>query len=347
MDKGYTFVKKHKIVYEWNIKKISSHLKKIEGDSTTLKSSEFSTGAKINDKWRLELHLNNGTSPVFSEKCISLFLHNLNDYSVPAVVEFAIFDHEQSVVYENGFKRIFKIKEKLGSRKLMSKHLLKIEPSLIPDDILTIHTTVIVYDNVSRIPLKSSLNPSEGPMVDDYRKLYKNKKNTDVTIVVGNKEFQAHKQIIMARSPVLKSMITHALKEGLYSKVNIEDISPEIFKQVLEYIYTDEVINLDDDAFNLLEAARKYQLLSLEKFCEHSLCTTLRYGNVVKRLILADRHKAKQLLDYVTECIMVDASNVIERKDFKMLEKSSLGFLMFQEIASCLNINNSTISYSS
>ncbi|XP_057324125.1 speckle-type POZ protein-like [Microplitis mediator] len=357
MDKGYTFVKKHKIVYEWKIKKISSHFKKIEGDSTTLKSSEFSTGAKINDKWLLKLHFNNGTSPVYSEKYMSIFLYNLNNYTVTAEVKFIMFhteqysgSTEQCIVFLKNIKNEFKMNAGQGCDEFIRKeYLLKAKSSLIPDDVLTVGVEVIVTDNVSTVPIKSSFSFSKSPLVDDIKKLYKNKEDTDVTIVIEEKEFQAHRTMIMVRSPVLGEVITKEWIENKSKLVYLTGISSSIFEKVLEYIYTDEVTDLDAVAADLLEASDKYQLLSLKKICEHSLCTTLKCDDVVKRMILAGRHNARQLLDYITKCIVADASNIMETDDYKELENSqpSLGFLMFKKIVSSLNINNSKITYSS
>ncbi|XP_057324124.1 speckle-type POZ protein-like A [Microplitis mediator] len=357
MAKGYTFVKEHKIEYEWEIKNISSLLKKIEGDSTILKSSEFSTGAKIDDKWSIELHLNNGTSPVYSEKYISLFLYNLTDYTVTAEVKFAMIhtvqysgSTEQYIVFQENFKHEFKMNGGQGCDEFIQKeYLLKTKSSLIPDDVLTVGVEVIVSDNVSTVPIKSSFNSSKGQLIDDFKKLYKSKVNTDVTIFIGDKEFQAHKIIMTARSPVFSAMFDHEMIEKKTKQVSITDISPEIFEKVLEYIYTDQVTDLDDIAADLLEAADKYQLLSLKKMCEHSLCTTLKCDDVVKRMILADRHNAGQLLDYVTECLVADGSNIIETDDFEEFEKSSpsLGLLMFKKLVSRLDFNKPKITYSS
>ncbi|XP_057324129.1 speckle-type POZ protein-like [Microplitis mediator] len=349
MEEGYTFVKTHKIEYKWKIKNISSLLKKIESDSTILESSKFSTGAKINDKWCIRLYLNNGIMPKYSEQYISIFLYNFTDYTVTPQVKFSMLDHEQNIVFLKNSTTEFKTKESSGYIKFIEKeNLLNNKSKLIPNDVLTVCAEVIVSDNAMTIPIKSSFNFSKSQLIDDIEELYNSKANSDVTIVVGDKEFQAHKLIMMARSPVFSAMFDHEMIEKKSKQVSIPDISPEIFEKVLKYIYTDQVTDLDVVAADLLEAADKYQLLSLKKMCEHSLCSTLNCQNAVKRIILADRHHAGQLLDYVTECIIADAS-IIVTDDFKELERSSpsLGFQLLKKIVSSLNTNETNIIYSS
>ncbi|XP_057324128.1 speckle-type POZ protein-like [Microplitis mediator] len=350
MAEGYTIAKEHTITYEWKIKNISSHLKKVEGNSTILESSAFSTGAKINDKWCIKLHLNNGINPIHPETYTSIFIYNLTGYNVTAKGSFFLLNNKQRAVCCADFIQNFKMDRISGYHKFIRKELLlKDKAELIPDDVLTVGVDVIVTDDAITIPIKSSFNFSKSQMVGDIKEIYISRANSDVTIVVGDKEFQAHKFIMMVRSPVLSKMLTHEMVEKKSKQVSITDITPEIFEKVLEYIYTDQVIDLGDDAFDLLEAAKKYQLLSLEKMCEHSLCTTLSRRNIVKRMILADRHDAGQLLDYFTECIIADASNIIATDNFKELEKScpSLGFQLFKKFVSSSNTNEPKITYSS
>ncbi|XP_057324127.1 speckle-type POZ protein-like [Microplitis mediator] len=350
MAKGYTFVKEHKITYEWKIKNISSHLKYTEGDSTFLQSSEFSTGAKINDKWCIRLHLNNGINPPNPRKYTSIFLYNLTGCNVTAEVTFFWLDLKPELIFFKDFITEFKIKGNSGyPRFIKTKHLLSDELKLITNDVLTVYVEIIVSDDVITIPIESSFNSSKSQMVDDIKELYNSKANSDVTVVVGDKEFQAHKLIMMARSPVFSAMFTHEMVEKKSKQVSITDITPEIFEKVLEYIYTDEVTDLDDVAYDLLPVADKYQLLSLKNMCEHSLCSTLNSRNAVKRIILADCYRAGQLLNYVTECIVADTSNIMRADDFDELEKScpSLGFQLLRKIVSNSNIKKSEITYSS
>ncbi len=62
----------------------------------------------------------------------------------------------------------------------------------------------------------------------------------DVTFLVGpqegeRKEIQAHKLILLARSPVFQAMFCGALAENSGSSINIPDIDPDVFMQMLRY----------------------------------------------------------------------------------------------------------------
>ena len=100
---------------------------------------------------------------------------------------------------------------------------------------------------------------------------------SDVKIVVSGKEFLAHKIILsgkknnvfiliqefnnfsqnLARSVVFEKMFQHDMKENLKNKVDLNDIVPEVFEELLKYIYTGKVSNLQQMAPYLLDAAFK------------------------------------------------------------------------------------------
>lgn len=114
------------------------------------------------------------------------------------------------------------------------------------------------------------------------------------------------------------------------NRVEINDVEPEVFKEMMCFIYTDKAPNLDKMADDLLAAADKviypslsssvvvifqrclnfedwershvvlllcfqYALERLKVMCEDALCTSLSVENAAEILILADLHSADQL----------------------------------------------------
>ncbi|XP_073161475.1 speckle-type POZ protein-like isoform X2 [Lepidochelys kempii] len=90
------------------------------------------------------------------------------------------------------------------------------------------------------------------------------------------------------------------------NRVEINDVDPEVFKEMMRFIYTGKAPNLDKMADNLLAAADKYALERLKVMCEEALCSNLSVENVADILILADLHSAEQLkaqaIDFINRC---------------------------------------------
>ncbi|PKU33513.1 speckle-type poz protein [Limosa lapponica baueri] len=79
------------------------------------------------------------------------------------------------------------------------------------------------------------------------------------------------------------------------NRVEINDVEPEVFKEMMCFIYTGKAPNLDKMADDLLAAADKYALERLKVMCEDALCSNLSVENAAEILILADLHSADQL----------------------------------------------------
>ena len=108
-------------------------------------------------------------------------------------------------------------------------------------------------------------------------------------------EFSAHKVILAARSPVLAKMFSHDMQENATNTLNLPDITPDVLKELLTYIYTGESPNLKTHAESLLYQAEKYELSHLKALCEERLSFDLEIDTAAKTLILADACDAQQL----------------------------------------------------
>ncbi|MGH0130591.1 UNVERIFIED_CONTAM: hypothetical protein FKN15_005482 [Acipenser sinensis] len=94
-------------------------------------------------------------------------------------------------------------------------------------------------------------------LADELGGLWENSRFTDCSLCVAGQEFQAHKAILAARSPVFSAMFEHEMEESKKNRVEINDVEPEVFKEMMCFIYTGKAPNLDKMADDLLAAADK------------------------------------------------------------------------------------------
>jgi speckle-type POZ protein len=108
-------------------------------------------------------------------------------------------------------------------------------------------------------------------MMEQFGKLFEQKKGADVSFIVGADSFEAHKIVLAARSPVFMAEFYGQLCEsGTYS-VTVEDMQPDVFRALLHFIYTDSLPDMDDlvrDEYSemirhLLVASDRYDMESL------------------------------------------------------------------------------------
>ncbi|XP_022425347.1 speckle-type POZ protein-like isoform X5 [Phocoena sinus] len=160
--------------------------------------------------------------------------------------------------------------------------------------------------NISGHTNTNTLKVPECRLADDLGNLWENTRFTDCSFFVRGQEFKAHKSVLAARSPVFNAMFEHEMEESKKNRVEINDVDPEVFKEMMRFIYTGKAPNLDKMADNLLAAADKYALERLKVMCEEALCSNLSVENVADTLVLADLHSAEQLkaqaIDFINRC---------------------------------------------
>ncbi|CAH8563293.1 unnamed protein product [Schistosoma mattheei] len=133
------------------------------------------------------------------------------------------------------------------------------------------------------------------------------------------RQFEAHKAILAARSPVFAAMFGHGMEESRANRVEITDMEPDTVAEVLRYIYTGQVVGMNRLAHELLAAADKYQLERLKTMCEEALVESLSVENACDIFGLADMHNAEQLKAHTLEFIMLHAHDVCETEGYEQL----------------------------
>ncbi|CAB3385803.1 Hypothetical predicted protein [Cloeon dipterum] len=114
----------------------------------------------------------------------------------------------------------------------------------------------------------------------------------------GGVLFPAHCCILGARSSRLAGMISEMELPAKLAEtpiLDLSDLTAENLQEILRYIYTGRVDNLDSVAASLLAAGVKYELPGLTCLCERALLDTMDAESVAARLLLADEFNCETL----------------------------------------------------
>jgi speckle-type POZ protein len=105
---------------------------------------------------------------------------------------------------------------------------------------------------------------------------------SDIALYVGPREFKAHKSILGARSPYFAALFASPMREADADSddgIKITDIEPDVFEQLLAWMYTGDVaegaLETQDMAEHCLMGANRYELGGLKLLCEAKLCEGL------------------------------------------------------------------------
>ena len=104
---------------------------------------------------------------------------------------------------------------------------------------------------------ESNLAPQLGNLIDTGLL-------SDVSLTLADKtDFKAHKAILAARSPVFRAMFEHEMEERKNGRVQISDVESDVFKEMLQFVYTGKTSKLEEMAPELLAAADKVSTLKI------------------------------------------------------------------------------------
>lgn len=323
-----TKVDVQKFSYKWKIQNFSFCREEM---GEVMKSSHFSTD-NPNEKLKWCLRVNPKGLDEESKEYLSLYLLLLSNKSeVRAKFKFSILNvkGEETKAMESQKAYRFVQGKDWGFKKFIRRDFLMDESNgLLPNDQLTLFCEVSVVQDSVNIHGHSHLTKLVVPectLTNDLGALLQDKTFADVVFEVDGVEYSAHKAIMAARSEVFSRMFAKDsnFAEAQNGRVKIHDVERDVFQEMLNFIYTGKVENLNEMADDLLAAADKYALARLKVMCEEALSSNLTPDNVASVLILADMHCAKQLKELSLRYCNLHARDVMETHGWKMMEKQN------------------------
>ena len=146
---------------------------------------------------------------------------------------------------------------------------------------------------------------------------------SDVTFQIRGEIVKAHSAIVAAGSPVLSAMFQHDFEENRTRVVDIEDTRPEVFQQLLHYLYTGTAPKMEkeDITVDLLVAADKYGVEALKNECSIIIGCNLNVNNVVSVMILAHLHSIPNLYNVAINFMAKNSLVICSHPDYgKLME---------------------------
>ncbi len=139
-----------------------------------------------------------------------------------------------------------------------------------------------------------------------------------------NESIGGHSHILAARSPVFAAMFRNEMKEPNIGKVNVDDIRPDIFKQLLHYIYSGRLFEplIETTAQSLYIAADKYDIGDLKKECIRFLLPCIQVNNAINFMVWAYLHSVDELKNAALTFMAEHGKEICLLKDWEELTKN-------------------------
>jgi hypothetical protein len=133
-------------------------------------------------------------------------------------------------------------------------------------------------------------------LVRDLRGMVGSAEFSDVTFLVEEQPIPAHRALLCARSEYFRDMFGSGMRESATSAViPIADMKFDVFRAVLEFLYSGCPTLTDANAFDLLKAADLFRLDSLKDLASRVLIRLVSIHNLQRMYTLADQFNAGKL----------------------------------------------------
>ena len=149
-------------------------------------------------------------------------------------------------------------------------------------------------------------------------------KYTDLTLEVNGNVFHCHKFMLAKKSDVFDAMFSHDFAETVSNKVIITDLDSEAVMEMLRFIYTGKVQNMEKVNKMVLAAADKYNIADLKESCEKSLCNGMTIDNVCNLLLLARDRVSNELKRRALEFISQNVDSVTNSEGWQDLSRDPI-----------------------
>jgi len=163
-------------------------------------------------------------------------------------------------------------------------------------------------------------------ILDHLARLLNEGTGSDIDFIVQGEKIPAHSFILQGGiSPVFSAMFEHKMTESSSRTVAVEDIEPNVFRQLLRFLYTGDAPGLENDenmAELLFIAADKYQVSALKDLCLPLISKAIDDENAVRLLVLAHLHSAVWLQEDCIDWIVKNKTIFFQREEFRDLSRN-------------------------
>jgi len=173
-------------------------------------------------------------------------------------------------------------------------------------------------------------------MGNNFEHLLNDDQFSNFWIECSDETFSCHRAVLATRSSFFRALFNSNMDESKSGRMVVVDMSSDTIRDVLMYIYTGRVEEIDTKAMDMLEAADRFDLSGLKKACEEFLIGTLDKENVLDLFVLADLHNAGELRE-AAKCLIVDNSaDIVQEPGWreKLGKYQSLVFEIFEAVVS-------------
>lgn len=156
-------------------------------------------------------------------------------------------------------------------------------------------------------------------------------KFSDICFLVGKKKQKvfSNKSILSTQSSIFETMLYNSqMMESTSKEVVIEDIEPEIFLPLLQFLYGQEITINGGNVLHFLYVSKKYEVNDLVKHCVDYLISFLCMDNVLGIFMGAFAYNESTLIKKCMKMIEKETVKIFSSDTFMSLTEAPLIYIL-------------------
>uniref|UniRef100_A0A0N5C1Z5 Speckle-type POZ protein (inferred by orthology to a human protein) n=1 Tax=Strongyloides papillosus TaxID=174720 RepID=A0A0N5C1Z5_STREA len=162
-----------------------------------------------------------------------------------------------------------------------------------------------------------NVNKPLNTLINDFSSLLESSEFSDCVIRVGGSDINVHKCILASRSEVFDSIFKEKNNESVSNIIHMSGHSVEAVKEVIKYLYTAKLPNIDIMACEMLEIGDNFKLIHLKSAAEDYLIRNLDFDNVCDYFEKSKLCSAEILQEWCLRFIYLHPEIVNKRMEWK------------------------------
>ncbi|ELK29909.1 Kelch-like protein 15 [Myotis davidii] len=165
-----------------------------------------------------------------------------------------------------------------------------------------------------------------------FRTLYEERLLLDVTLVIDDHQFHAHKALLATQSDYFRIMFTADMRERDQDKIHLKGLTATGFSHVLQFMYYGTIELSMNTVHEILQAAMYVQLIEVVKFCCSFLLAKICLENCAEIMRLLDDFgvNIEGVREKLESFLLDNFVPLMSRPDF-------LSYLSFEKLMSYLD----------
>eukprot|EP01080_Neovahlkampfia_damariscottae_P010427 gene10427-2954_t len=131
-------------------------------------------------------------------------------------------------------------------------------------DLYPIISTICTLNDSMNLKINSEISDA---LDADLFSLQENKKYSDIKINLDSENSIELHKLLLCRSKYFKNMFQSGMKESVSNEIDLEEIQKDVFIEVLEYLYTDNVKISNANCIGVLVSSLMFELTILSSKC--------------------------------------------------------------------------------